>query len=154
MDVSYDPDSNEVSGMICTTYKTFGKPPVQAQGAWVSRPVNNWVKATSLLRKHELAEWHLASVEKKIMFQSSVEGDVVQQIMSVKEVERKQNHELMTKLIHSLYFLVKHHIAHTTTFEDLLTLQIENGDVKLKFHRDNCAKNATYESYSTIVELL
>lgn len=60
----------------------------------------------------------------------------------------------MKKLIRSLYFLVKHHIAHTTTFEDLLTLQIENGDVKLESHREKCAKNATYESYSTIVELL
>ena len=60
----------------------------------------------------------------------------------------------MKKLVRSLYFLVKHHIAHTTTFEDLLTLQIENSDIKLKSHGEKCAKNATYESYSTIVELL
>ena len=92
---------------------------------------------------------------KKALSHSSVEqGDVVQQIISVNEEERKQNRELMKKLIRSLYFLVKHHIAHTTTFEDLLTLQIENGDVKLESHREKCAKNATYESYSTIVELL
>ena len=53
-----------------------------------------------------------------------------------------------------MYFLVKHHIPHTTTFESLLTLQIENGDIKLKSHRDTCPGNATYESYNTIVELL
>ena len=155
MDIAYDHDSNKVIGMICTICNAFGNPPVQARGAWVSRPINNWVKATSLLRKHELSEWHLASVEKKALSHSSVEqGNVVQQILSVNEEERKQNRELMKKLVRSLYFLVKHYIAHTTTFEDLLTLQIENGDVKLKSHRDNCAKNATYESYSTIVELL
>ena len=81
-------------------------------------------------------------------------GDVVDVMVSASEEERKHNREVMKKLIRSLYFLVKHHIPHTTTFENLLTLQIENGDVKLKSHRDTCPVNATYESYSTIVELL
>ena len=94
-------------------------------------------------------------MEKKALSYSSVEqGNIVQQILSVNEEERKQNHELIKKLVPSLYFLVKRYIAHTTTFEYLLTLQIENGDVKLKSHQDSCVKNATYESYSTIVELL
>ena len=59
----------------------------------------------------------------------------------------------MKKLIRS-HFLAKHHISHTTTFEGLVTLQIENGDITLKAHRETCPRNATYESYSTIVELL
>ena len=50
--------------------------------------------------------------------------------------------------------MVKHHIPHTTTFESLITLQIENGDVILKSHREKCPHNATYESYTTMVELL
>ena len=127
MNIVYNHDSNKVNGMICTICNAFGNPPIQARGAWVSRPINNCVNATSLLRKHELAEWHLASVEKKALSHSSVkQGNVVQQILSVNEKERKQNHELMKKLVCSLYFLVKHYIAYTTTFEDLLTLQIEN----------------------------
>ena len=65
MNVSYDNDSSQVSGIICTICKAFGNPPVQARGAWVSRPINNWVKATSLLKKHELSEWHLASGGKR-----------------------------------------------------------------------------------------
>ena len=60
----------------------------------------------------------------------------------------------MKKLIRSLYFLVKHHIPHTTTFEGLVTLQNEDGDITLKAHTETCPLNATYESYSTIVELL
>ena len=52
-------------GMICTVCKAFGNPPAQACGAWVTRTVNNWIKATTLLSKHEKSEWHLASVEKK-----------------------------------------------------------------------------------------
>ena len=60
----------------------------------------------------------------------------------------------MKKHIRSLYLLVKHHIPHTTTFESLITLQIENGDIKLKSHREKSPHDATYESYTTIVELL
>ena len=35
--------------------------------AWVTRPASNWVKATSLLLKHEKSDWHLAAVEKQAL---------------------------------------------------------------------------------------
>ena len=35
-------------GMICTVCKKYGKPPVQAHSAWVTRAINNWQKATDL----------------------------------------------------------------------------------------------------------
>ena len=117
--------------MVCTVCKTYGKVPVQARGAWVTCPVDNWVKATTLLNNHEKSEWHLADIEKRALNQSAQEhGDVVDIIVTAGEEEKKQNHELMKKLIRSLYFLVKHYIPHTTTFESLITLQIENGDIK------------------------
>ena len=53
-----------------------------------------------------------------------------------------------------MYFLVKNHVPHTTTFESLITLLIENGDIQLNRHCNICPQNATYESYTTIVELL
>ena len=149
-----DYDSN-LKGMVCTVCKTYEKVPVQARGAWVTRPVDNWVKATTLLNNHEKSEWHLAAVEKRGLNQSAQKhGDVVDIIVTASEEEKKQNRELMKKLIRSLYFLVKHYIPHTTTFESLITLQIENGDIKLKSHRETCPGNATYESYATVVELL
>ncbi len=40
--IEYD-TSNQ--GMLCSICKEHGKVPVQARGAWVTRPVNNWVKA-------------------------------------------------------------------------------------------------------------
>ena len=40
-------------GMFCSVNKKYGKPPAQACGTWVQRPVTNWVKATELLNKHE-----------------------------------------------------------------------------------------------------
>ena len=150
--MNYD---SHLRGMVCTVCKDYGKVPVQARGAWVTRAVDNWVKATELLKKHQKSEWHLAAMEKRALNQSAEEhGDVVDVMVSASDEERKHNREVMKKLIQSLYFLVKHHIPHTTTFESLLTLQIENGDIKLKSHQDTCPGNATYESYSTIVELL
>ena len=70
------------------------------------------------------------------------------------EIDRKRNHELMKRLIRSLYFLVKHRIPHTTTFEDLITLQIDNGSEQLQEHRRTCPSNATYLSKATASELL
>ncbi len=49
---------------------------------------------------------------------------------------------------------MKHHIPHTTTFEGLVELQIENGNLELRDHRDNSLRNATYPSYATIVDIL
>ena len=118
----------------------------------MTRPVNNWMKAFSQLRMHERSEWHLAAVEKQALSQHS--GNIVQQILAASEEEKKQNPELIKKLIRSLHFLVTHHIPHTTNFEGLITLQIENGDIRLKAHREICPRNATYESHATVVDLL
>ena len=71
------------------------------------RPVNNLVKATSLLARHEKSEWHLAAVEKRALSQSVQDehGDVLELIVTASEEKRKRNRELMKKLIRSLYFL-------------------------------------------------
>ena len=41
------------NGMLCSICTSFGKVPIQAKGAWVTRSVCNWVKATSLLAKQD-----------------------------------------------------------------------------------------------------
>ena len=53
-----------------------------------------------------------------------------------------------------MYFLVKHHIPHTTNFTDLIKLQVENGDELLKKHVDDCSGNATYLSKISIAEFI
>ncbi|KAI6658864.1 E3 SUMO-protein ligase [Oopsacas minuta] len=150
--MDYDSSQN---GMVCMICKVHGKPPVQARGTWVTKPINNWVKAKSLLIQHEKSDWHAAAIERMVMSQSTEEHvNVMEQLEAATAEEKKQNRDIMKKLIRSLYFLVKHHIHHTTTFENLITLQIENGDIIQKSHREKCPHNATYESCTTIVELL
>ena len=92
-------------------------------------------EGTTLLANHEKSEWHLAAVERRAFSQSAEKrGDVIELIVTASEEEKKENQKMMKKLIRSLYFLVKHHIPHTTTFEGLVTLQNEKGDITLKAH--------------------
>ncbi len=108
-----------------------------------------------MLKKHAQSDWHIVAVKKKALSLSvSEHGTVMEQIANASEEQRKLNRDLLKKHIRSLYFLVKHHIPHTTKFEPLISLQIENGDTRLQVHRDTCPRNATYESYTTVVELL
>ncbi len=57
----------QVDGKFCGVCKKYGKPPASARGAWVTKPISNWIKATELLKQHEMSEWHLASVEVQAM---------------------------------------------------------------------------------------
>ena len=55
--LSYDPKwktkypwmdyNSTLKGMVCAVCKAYGKVPIQAKGAWVTRPASNWVKATT-----------------------------------------------------------------------------------------------------------
>ena len=56
---------------------------------------------------------------------------LLEHLVAASEEEKRQNRDLMKKLIRSLYFLVKHHIPYSTTFVSVITFQIGNGDVKL-----------------------
>ena len=104
-----------LKGMVCTVCKVYGIVPSQAKGAWVTRAVDNWTKAPERLKKHDESEWHLAAVEKRRLSLSAEQhGKVVEQITKASEEEKKENHELIKKLVWSLYFLVKNHIPHTT----------------------------------------
>ena len=150
--IKYDEDKD---GMFCTFCKKHGKPPAVARGAWTSRPVNNWVKATELLKKHEQSDWHLASVEAIALAESAGrKGEVIERMLAASEAERRRNRELIKQLTRSLYFLVKHRMPHTTTFEDLIELQIDNGNEQLETHKRTCPSNATYVSKATTSELL
>ena len=125
--------------------------PAQARGAWVTRRV----KATPLLKNHaKIRLAHCSNGRKVLSLSISEHGNVVEQIVAASEEQRKQNRDILKKYVRSLYFLVKYHIPHTTTFEPLISLHIENGDVRLQAHRNTCPRNATYESYATVVELL
>ena len=97
----------------------------------------------------------LASVEAIALAEAARrKGDVVERMLAASEAERRRNRELIKQLTRSLYFLVKHHMPHTTTFEDLIELQIDNGNEQLETHKRTCPSNAMYVSKATTSELL
>ena len=71
-------------------------------------------------------------------------GNVLDRIIAASDEEKRRNREVIKTLIRSLYFLVKHRVPHTTTFNDLISLQADNGNEIIKQHLSMCAGNATY----------
>ncbi len=131
--------------MFCTPCQKYGKPPAQACGAWVTCPISNWVKATELLSKREKSEWHLASAEAQALAESArTHGGVIEQTVMASNEEKRKNRELMKKLIRSVYLVFRHRVPHTTAFEDVITLQVDNGNEQLRVHLSTCPGNAIY----------
>ena len=59
---------------------------------------------------------------------------------------RQKNRCILLKLLRSTYFLVKDQIPHTTTFLQLIQLQVANGDKVLEQHINESLLNAKYTS--------
>ena len=60
----------------------------------------------------------------------------------------------MLKLLRSIYFLAKNRLPLTTTFDELVQLQIANGDGLLQQHVEEGPQNAQYTSKFSAVVLL
>ena len=60
----------------------------------------------------------------------------------------------MKKLIRSVYFVVRHRVPHTTAFEDVITLQVDNGNEQLRVHQSTCPGKCNLFSKFATVELL
>ncbi len=148
----------QVDGMFCEVCKKYGKTLASARGAWVTKPISNWVKATELLKQHEMSEWHLASVEVQVMasLASTSGGTIADRLIAIGEEERKNNRDVVTSFLRSFYFLFKNSVPHTTTmFQDVIQLQIDNSLEQLKKHKELCpSNNVTYLSPVTTADFL
>ena len=83
-------------GMLCFVCTKYGKPLIQACGAWVTRAINNWPKATDLLQKHESCEWHLAALEEQGMaLLGQRTGNVLDGIIAASDEEKRRNREVI-----------------------------------------------------------
>ena len=76
----------------------------------------------------------MASVEAHAMDVSTrMQGWGIAELIVYATAEAKRkNLELIRQLIRSVYFLVRNRIPHTTTFESLIALQIDNGNSQLE----------------------
>ena len=62
------------------------------------------------------------------------------------EEQKKTSREIILKLTRSIYFLAKNRIPHSTTYKELIELQVLNGDELLEKHLSEGPSNAQYTS--------
>jgi hypothetical protein len=127
---------------------------------WIKAPFKTWKKATEKLQEHEQSQTHLdALVKAEMAKEAERRGSVLEQQISIariqEEAEKARNKMVLKKLFKCVYFLVKHRIAHNTTFAPLVDLLMECGDQDLKqFFEHDARKNAQYRSTTAISELI
>ena len=114
--------------MFCSLCKKWGRPPPSANGGWTTRGIIDWNHATELLKQHSRCEWHHDSsitvkmarhVEQQNVFEIQCAGAARHA-----EEQRKKNREIILKLMRSIYFLAVNRIPHSTTYKDLIELQV------------------------------
>ena len=134
--------------MFCKNVpKKRGKPPSTARGAWTSRGITDWNHATEHLKNHSESKWHQdAVVTARMAEQPSVLE--LQNAAAVKQRKQRieNNRMIILKLFRSVYFLAKNKIPHINNFQDLIDLQIANGDEILMKHIKEGPSNAQYIS--------
>ena len=144
--VRYD-DSPGVEGMFCSVCEKWASMPKgnRVHQTWIKAPFKTWKKATEKLREHgELQTHQDALVKAEMAKEAERRGSVLeQQISMAKKQQAAEKARVLTKLFKCVYFLVKHKIAHTTTFASLLDLLIDCGYQELKqFFEQEARKNA------------
>ncbi|XP_064386984.1 zinc finger MYM-type protein 1-like [Halichondria panicea] len=149
--------ANAEMGMFCVICKKYGKPPGNARGAWTTRGITDWNHATEMLKLHNDSKWHKdAAITAQMAQQSDLSVLELQNAASARDTKerKKKNQAIILKLLCSIYFLIKHRIPHTTTFNDLLALQVANGDEQLAHHLEQSPGNAMYTSKFSLTSLI
>jgi hypothetical protein len=151
-------------GGFCSICRDYWKPTTpsypemitRSRGVFVTQPYINWKHApgkNGSLEKHQESIYHKIVVE-NLSFREQ-EGSIAQQLFNVSELERQENRQRFSDLLDAAYFLFKHELPHTTLYTSLLDFlsKIDHSN-KLSTFFDKCKKNATYDSTTTVTELL
>ena len=144
--------------MFCRLCQKSGTAPATARGVWTTRGIKDWNHATELLKLHSQSKWHRDSVVFARMAEQAESQSVLQLHCSAaaKEAEerRARNRAVLLKLLRSVYFLAKNRLPLTSTYSQLVELQVANGDALLQQHLDQGPRNAQYTSKFSAVMLL
>ena len=129
-----DPEKGMFCCCICQKH---GKPPANARGAWTLQGIVDWNHGTEMLKQHNNSKWHKDAAVAARMAEQSQHSVLELQCAAAARAaaeKREKNRALLLKLLRSIYFLIKHRVPHTTTFQDFLALQVANGDELLGQH--------------------
>ena len=102
--------------------------------------------------EHQKSAHHIRCSEAMVM--TSTQGSVAQQIQKVCTLEREKHRASLKSLVRWTHFLVRHHIAHSTNFIDLVELVVSCGARELQTFIETASKNAVYTSRGAVVEFI
>lgn len=152
------------TGGFCKLCRNYWKPDIpmfrdmeqKIKGVFISIPFTNWKNApgeNGRLMRHSRSQFHLIALENdKFRHQ---EGSILNQLITVSEQQKKENRDRLYDLLDCCYFLFKNELSHTTLYNPLLQLvsRLDHSS-KLADFFQNCQKNATYDSTTSITEFL
>ena len=121
-------------GTFCTLCKKWERSPPSAKGGWTTRGVVDWNHATELLKQHSGSKYHQDSSTTARMAMHVEQQDVIEMQCTgtaKAEEQMKKNCEI-NLLIRSIYFMAKNRIHHSTTYKEVIELQVLNGDELLE----------------------
>lgn len=82
------------------------------------------------MRAHARSNIHIQSCEAEIV--AARQGTISQQLQHISEEEKVKNSVAVKALLRCTHFLTKHHIPHTTNFDQLVDLVVSCGGEHLK----------------------
>jgi len=87
----------------------------------MSKPLKNWKKAIEKMKDHAKSAIHIQSCEAEMAAARALqEGLIIQQLQQIGDQEKVKNRMAIKALIRCTHFLARHHIPHTTNFDELV----------------------------------
>ena len=128
----------------------------KTRGVFITQPFVNWKNApgkNGSMAKHQESTYHKIAIQNLLFRQQQF--SVAQQLFNVNESERQENRQRLGDFLDVAYFLFKHELPHTTLYSSLLELLAKiDHSKKISTFFYKCQKNASYDSTTTVTELL
>ena len=103
-------------------------------------------------KAHDTSKLHLECCQVTLQAdQTKMHGTITKQLQQIEEGQRKKNREAIKALVRCAHYLARHHVAHTTNYDDLIGLMVSCGAQPLASFMENAAINATYRSTTAVI---
>lgn len=76
---------------------------------------------------------------------------IARQLQVVDERQQRKNREAIKALVRCAHYLACHHVAHTTNYNNLVSLMVNCGSQPLTEFVEDASNNATYRSTSAVI---
>jgi len=143
---------------VCEKYLSNNQGALQkSQGIFICTPFTNYRKATGKtgkLSKHANSDNHAKAVALNEIFLQGKNKPIYTQMIQQSDSEKIQNRIYFSTFVHSVYFLAKEEIPHTTKYRPLLNNVVLKHNKNLQEWFSTQSERASYISKTTAIELL